>query len=1676
MTGKASKKNQDPATQREFIREPIAIIGIGCRYPGGVDSPEKFWSLLRNGVHAVSEIPSDRIDIETYYDPRPATPGKMMTRWGGFLENVDKFDTTFFGISPREAERLDPQQRLLLEVAWEALEDAGQLPEQLKGSRTAVFTGLWLNDFEARLFADPSQTDFYMTTGSGRYSASGRVSYFLGLQGPSITIDTACSSSLVAVHLACQSLLTNESSLALAGGANVILQPHISIAYSQSKMMAPDGRCKFGDAQADGYVRSEGAALIVLKRLSAAIEDGDSIYAVIRGSAVNNDGQSSGFLATPGQQGQEEMLRVAYQSAGINPSDVQYVEAHGTGTRAGDPIELGALGTVLGKDRPAQTPLLVGSVKTNFGHTEGAAGIAGLIKVALALKNGLIPPSLHLNEFNPNIPWQELNITIPRTITPWSGNGEKIAGVSAFGIAGTNAHIVLTEAPTNIEQVRNDASDSMYLLPLSAQTQEALKAFAKSYLSLLSKDEALSLHNICYTASCLRTHHTERLAIAGKSRSEIAAKLSAYLAQQNSIDQNKIESQSKIAFVFPGQGAQWLGMGRELLKQNSVFHEVITECDHDIQRWADWSLLEQLALEEDSPAYRLDEISVIQPTLFAIEVALAEVWRAWGVEAAAVIGHSMGEAAAAYIAGALSLDDAARLICKRSQLMQRTSGKGAMAVVGLPYAEAEELLKGYEDKLSIAVQNSPKSTVLSGDPSALEAVMGQLRTQEIFCRLIKVDVASHSPQMDSIRPELVESLNGIQPQSATIPFYSTVTQNIFDGKSLDAVYWGRNLRQPVRFSETIQQLLKDEHIVFIEMSPHPILLTAIEETAHYADRQVCSVPSLHRDEPEQLRLMKSLGMLYEAGLSISWDKLYPSGELVRLPTYPWQRQRFWYEENSTGSASSQLGGKMEHPLLGYRLPELAQLPNHFIWQNPLAKLRSAAHIKDAIPESLYQEMALAAMKIAFGDKNHVIRQIRMHKQLLQIEGMEGNVQASLAQQDSAAKFQIFYRPDDNVAWEQLAEVELQIGTVDSSWLYDLQWQISDEVSDITEETSINGFWLIFTDHNGVGERLASKLSERGAISKVCFYQDGSVDFEQILAEVNSELPLHIVYLWGLDIPRNGEITPDGLMNAQAGGTETLVSLIQALLCRELGQGKLWVVTQGVQSVESEEPQLASATLWGLGRVIALEHSELWAGIIDLPEKGEIESQIEILIDELSHPNADDQVVYRNGRRYVPRLIPSQSCVAVQQPLPVSSDGTYLITGGLGMLGMQLSHWLIRQGARHLVLTSRSGLPDRSEWDSIAVDSSVGQRIANVRSLGQAGAQIHVVKADAADEVAMRQLVDQFGGSLPPLKGVIHAAGVTTNQTVAELKLSDWRDVLQPKVEGAWLLHQLTADISLDFFVCFSSAASVWGSQGMAAYAAANHFLDQLAYYRHVHNLPALTVNWGWWQGNGIATREQAALFSKVGLAEMPTEQALAALAYLLERRATQQVVANVDWGIFKPIYESKRERRMFSRIQAKKTAELSSVSSEEKNSSFVEELRSAPLEKQNELLTDYVRRSAAKILGFDTPQSLNVNQGFFKMGMDSLMTVQLRTQLESSLHCSLPPTIAFEYPTIAQLVTYLLKNVVQTATSQPPKIDQMAESKTAEPELKLDALSESELMKLLDSELAKAEDLTKDGK
>ncbi|HLL56194.1 MAG TPA: thioester reductase domain-containing protein [Myxococcaceae bacterium] len=1029
-------------------REPVAIVGIGCRFPGA-EGPQAFWRLLRDGVDVVTEVPSSRFNIEDWYDPRPGTPGKIITKGGGYLPRVDQFDAGFFGISPREAAKMDPQQRLLLEVAWEALEDAGQVPSRIVGSRTGVFISTIYNDYEDLLIRDPQSYDIYAYTGGARSSLSGRLSYCLGLRGPSVVVDTACSSSLVAIHLACQSLWTGEAPMALAGACNLILTPEYSLGFSSAKMLAPDGRCKAFDARGNGFVRSEGVAMVALKPLRTAQADGDPIYAVIRGTAVNNDGKCSGFM-TPSREGQEELLREAYRSAGVNPARVQYVEAHGTGTVVGDPVEVGAIGAVLGRNRPKDRPCFLGSVKTNIGHTEGAAGMAGIIKVALALKHKELPKSLHLESPNPAIPWSELPIAVVKERMPWpQTDGPALAGVSSFGISGTNAHVVVQEAPPP-EPVAEEAAAPVVpqLLTLAAHTPDALKAMAESYRRLLKGESGppQDLRQICYTASVRREHHDHRLALVAKTADEAAEQLQAFAAGEQRMGMSsgvrRPGRQRKVVFVFPGQGSQWAGMGKQLLETEPVFRGALERCDRRMRGYLGGSIIEEvLAPPEKS---RLDEIGIVQPALFAIEVALAALWQSWGVDPDAVVGHSMGEVAAAHVAGALSLADAAQIICKRSALMRQVAGKGAMAAVDLTLEEARAEIAGVEDKVSIGVSNGPQSTVLSGDPTVLNEILARLQKRGIFCRPIKVTVASHSPQMDPLKDEFFASMKGLSPKVAEVPFCSTVVRafgkEAMDGLELNAEYWWQNLRNPVLFFDAIQMLLRSGHDIFLEMSPHPILAMPLTQSIAHAAKGGIVLPSMRREEDARAVMLGSFGALYTQGREMELDRLYPQGgKVVPLPQYPWQREKFWFErkgserQSTDGRRSRPTGGI--HPMLGAHLVSAADSSSH-LWEMDLA-LDSLPYLTDhrvqgaaVLPGAAYLEMAVAAATEAFGAKRFALEKVAFKKALVLPEQGAQTVQLVYSQETAAtASFRFFSRPaekDSQEPWTLLAQGMMRI--------------------------------------------------------------------------------------------------------------------------------------------------------------------------------------------------------------------------------------------------------------------------------------------------------------------------------------------------------------------------------------------------------------------------------------------------------------------------------------------------------------------------------------------------------------------------------------------------------------------------------------------------------------------------
>jgi acyl transferase domain-containing protein/acyl carrier protein len=891
------------------IGEPIAIVGLACRFPGA-DAPEAFWSVLERGEDRIREIPAQRI-ISTWHEGVP--------RWAGTLDQVDGFDPGFFGISAREASRMDPQQRLTLEVAWEALEHAHIVPSTLVGSKAGVFIGVCSIDHHERIIRQPSENrEIYDLTGDFPSIISGRVAYVLGLQGPAITLDTACSSSLVSIHLACASLRGRESDLALAGGTNLILSEEASAAASRMQALSPDGRCKTFDASANGFVRAEGSGMVVLERLSDAQRNGRRILAVIRASSINQDGRSTGLTA-PNVLSQQALLRDALEAANLEPEQVSYIECHGTGTSLGDPIEVEALKAVyLAGSRKSK--LWLGAVKTNIGHLEAAAGVAGVIKVALAMQHRVLPRNLHLRHLNPRLGIEHTPLTPLTSNIAWQPvTGTRIAGVSAFGISGTNAHVILEEPPPKQTSSEVRSESSVTLLPLSGQTVHAMQDQARRLVAHLQARPTEDLLDVGYSLATCRSAFTERAVVVASDRNSAFVGLDA-IAQGTAVPnfvQGTANITGKLVFVFPGQGSQWPEMAQALLAQSAVFRQQIDACDAALAPYTDWSL--RSVLRGEPAAASLERVDVVQPVLFAVMIALSALWQSLGIVPDAVIGHSQGEIAAACVAGILTLEDAARVVALRSRAITKLSGVGAMAAVALSAHELGERLTSYGDRLALAVDNGPASAVVSWEPAAIDELVAKLEADGIFARKVKVDYASHCPQIEAIRTDLLAALADVQPRSAIIPMYSTVDVGVGSPK-LDADYWYRNLRQTVRFAEATSHLLQKNHRFFIEVSPHPVLPLALTGLLNAAGHNGAVIPTLRRQEGGLDRVLLSLGELHCRGHQVDWPTLFAqyNPQRVDLPTYAFQRQRFWLDAPAkpaiaTSSRAQRAGA---HPLVG----------------------------------------------------------------------------------------------------------------------------------------------------------------------------------------------------------------------------------------------------------------------------------------------------------------------------------------------------------------------------------------------------------------------------------------------------------------------------------------------------------------------------------------------------------------------------------------------------------------------------------------------------------------------------------------------------------------------------------------------------------------------------------------
>ncbi len=881
-------------------REPVAIVGLGCRFPGQANSPDLFWNLLAGGRSAVTRIPASRWEADAYYDPDPNAPGKAYTTYGAFVEDLDLFDAQFFNIAPVEAISLDPQQRLLLEVSWEALEHAGLAAGRLRGSRTGVFAGVCSSDYMLQTIGSRAakRVDAFSGTGSAGSIAAGRLSYFYDFHGPNFPVDTACSSSLVALHLAVQSLRQRECDLALAAGVSAMLSPELYVYFAKTHALSAGPACRAFDARADGYVRGEGCGVMVLKRLADAQADGDAIFAVVRGTALNHDGRTSGLTA-PNGPAQQSVIQAALANAGLAPEDVTYVETHGTGTPLGDPIEVQALATAYGGQVPqARGKLYLGSVKTNIGHLEGAAGIASAIKTALMLHRRELVPHINYEQPNPYVPWSELPVEVNTRHQPWPAGRPVVAGVSSFGFSGTNVHVLLEAAPDQARSVEARPEAQAYVLPLAARSSAALDSLAVRYVQHLRASPTLDLGDVCHTAGVGRAHFPHRLAISASSLTEAAERLEAFGRSKAAsagvwFGHARPNKAPRVVFQFSGQGAQAAGMGRALSARFAAFRDTLHECDRLLQPELGRSIVRVMFGEDDDHATALDETWLTQPALFAFEYALARLWQSWGVEPAAVTGHSIGEYVAACLAGVFSLEAALRLVAARGRLMQALPREGAMVAVFAPEAHVAACLAG-QPGVDIAAVNGPDNVVISGRQTSVLAAADELEAKGFGTRSLRVSHAFHSPLMDPMLDEFRRLAGSVTFQAPQVPLISNLTGQFFaSGEVPGADYWTRHARQTVRYYAGWRTLWADGFRVFLEVGPRPILTDLGRRYGSEAGHWLAS----SQPKQEQAALLDSLAALYAQGCPIEWEAVYPRRQHRRtvLPTYPFERKRYWID-------------------------------------------------------------------------------------------------------------------------------------------------------------------------------------------------------------------------------------------------------------------------------------------------------------------------------------------------------------------------------------------------------------------------------------------------------------------------------------------------------------------------------------------------------------------------------------------------------------------------------------------------------------------------------------------------------------------------------------------------------------------------------------------------------------
>ena len=1741
---------------------------MACRVAGGNDTPEKLWEFMMNQKNGSGEIDPSRWEPYRRRDARNAKELDKTTSRGYFVENLEDFDSNFFSISPKEAEMMDPQQRLSLEVCWEALESAGIPPQSLAGSNTAVYVGVNSDDYGKLLLEDLPGIEAWMGIGTAYCGIPNRISYHLDLMGPSTAVDAACASSLIAIHHGRQSLLAGETNLAIVGGVNALYGPGLTKVLDKAGAVSPEGLCRSFDDESRGYGRGEGAGIVILKRIHDAQENGDNILAVLKGSAVAQDGRTNGIMA-PNGKAQELVAMNALNTAGITPSTIGYVEAHATSTPVGDPVEVNAVSNVYGKGRSAHEPCYIGSIKPNIGHLEAGAGVMGFIKAVMAVNKGIIPPQANLSKLNSRVNWEEAGVQVVREPTHWkSPEALRRAGICSYGYGGSVSHAVIEEFRAErgefpaLGDGDGDTTQGPNVLVLSAPQQKRLASQAKAYQSWIGGDGKLhSLSSIAATLATRRGHHDHRAAFVVDSYEDAADTLKAFSEGNSgpwSISSKVLQSSDsrKSVWVFSGHGAQWKEMGQEML-QNKVFREAIAPLDPLVKTEAGFSAMEALKLGDFGAS------DMVQILTFVMQIGLAAVLQSKGIAPHAIVGHSVGEIAASVVAGALTAKEGAIIVCRRAVLYRRVMGLGSMVLVNVPFSEIQQEVGNRQD-IAAAIDSSPSSSVVSGSANVVADFAKVWKDRGIKVIQVKTDVGFHSPLLNELVEPLAKALaQTLRPTSPSIKLYSTSLADPRGQDPRDIHYWTNNMVKPVLLTRAIQAAVEDGFQVFLETSSHPIVSQSIEETLVHNDLESYAViPTMTRGSPAEKSILYSLAQLHCKGISVSWKSQMPHDWAPGVPTTSWHHQRYVKQIGTGPVESAEVHDIDKHTLLGQRIPifgenmtvyttKLDQNTKPFPGSHPLhgTEIVPAAvlintfyhgtgkrNLSDIV---LHVPVAISAprsiqVSIQQGQVKLTSRLIRAEEHSSDEESWVTHTTGRFADQDGlltdeakrpvdipAIKTQIGSKLKDTFSidylsgvgvsamgfpWsvlehfgngkEMIAKVNVAPGVVKGSampwhahsWapIFDAATSIGStlffneprlrmpaQINKVTvhantappqigyiyvREASETELAVDLDVISESGQVLASMENMRFAEIEGTIGASGSV--ESLVHQIAwtpitlAEQPLalgHVMLISEDEVaverckkalghqttsivsyPSVHDLRQDDVPATEEGKTAILIYIPTSVdsfedvpaaarrFCTELVDTvkyaaeqphriKAFAITSSVSKGQSPTA-LAQAPLHGLGRIIASEQSLTWGALIDNED------------DEWTFPvqaikyaqgadviRLDDGIARTARLRRLPRekmLPPGHQVNALPRP-----EGTYLITGGLGALGLEVANFLVENGARRLVLVARRHLPPRNEWKTATGPvAEAGKAIERLESLG---ATVHILSVDLTAEGSKQKLEASLEGlSLPPVLGVVHAAGVLEDQLILNSTADSFNRVLAPKVAGGLALHQLFPVGTLDFFVLFSSCGQLFGFPGQGSYASGNAFLDTLANHRRDQGDNCVAVQWTSWRGMGMAASTDfinAELESK-GITDITRDEAFRAWTHLSKYDLDHGVVLRS-----RALDDETLPAPILADIAVRRRAEPGTDGSETKQG----KASATEIPKSGPELDGYVdmaiRTCVAETLQMPSAEDVDPRAALSDLGMDSVMTVALRRQLQKALGVNVPPTLTWSHPSASHL-------------------------------------------------------------